>query len=154
MPVAGLVQLMRRSAPLLLAQMRRRDLAPPPSLAAFARARRHHLGRRTSPSLCWQAQAATWTIVDAPYAVNDARAAVKHGGWAVGWRCLRGCALTRGVTATDSPRAVGREHGIIGVRCARQPCELRFTAENRRGVQQKREGARGDIQGDGRPRES
>ena len=68
--------------------------------------------------------------------------------------CLRGCALTRGVAATGSPRAVGRQHGIIGVRCARQPCELRFTDENTPGVQQKREGARGDIQGDGGPRES
>jgi hypothetical protein len=29
-----------------------------------------------------------------------------------------------------------------------------FTAENTPGVQQKREGARGDIQGDGGPRES
>ena len=64
------------------------------------------------------------------------------------------CALTPGVAATDSPRAVGRQHGIIGVRCARQPCELRFTDENTPGVQQKREAARGDIQGDGGPRES
>ena len=36
----------------------------------------------------------------------------------VGRACLH-CALTRGVSATDSPRAVGLQHGIIGVRYAR-----------------------------------
>ncbi len=57
-----------------------------------------------------------------------------------------------GLTYADKK---GREvEGIIGVRCARQPCELRFTDDNTPGVQQKREGASGDIQGDGRPRDS
>jgi len=49
--------------------------------------------------------------------------------------------------------AINKNHGIIGA-CARQKCEFRFTDENTPGVQQKREGARGDIQGDGGPRES